>query len=99
MLDNIKGLLLPRLPGRHYKDRFHLGQQYLLPRQYHILQPEYYSCIEAYYVFFSNDINGLPRNLSVPAWVKDIGDGNIRNHYRGDVFLVKLAPEEVEENG
>lgn len=87
---------------RHYssltrQQLFHLRQRYLLDQRYHILQQQHSSCTGAYYVFYSYAIGDLPRNLYVPDWICDTGDGCYQTYY-GDVFLVKMAPHEYGEN-
>lgn len=57
-----------------------------------------------YYVFYSFAVDDLPENSSVPAWISDVGDtgdncDGIPRNYRGDVFLVKMAPHEHGEYG
>ncbi|KAB8272013.1 hypothetical protein BDV30DRAFT_212817 [Aspergillus minisclerotigenes] len=76
----------------------HLRQRHLLHQQFHILQQQQSSCAGAYYVFFSFAVDDLPENLSVPAWISHISNGDQR-HYRRDVFLVKMAPCEYGEDG
>ncbi|KAK3937268.1 hypothetical protein QBC46DRAFT_416608 [Diplogelasinospora grovesii] len=90
---------LLRSPQHHNrKQLLHLRQRYLLHQQYHILQQQHSSCTGAYYVFYSFTFDDLPKNLSVPPWISDIGDGDHRQ-YCGDVFLVKIAPHKYGEDG
>lgn len=51
-------------------------------------------------MFFSFARDDLPKNSSLPAWIRDIGDieDGIHRQYPGDVFLVKMAPHEYGEN-
>jgi hypothetical protein len=79
----------------------HLRQRYLLKQQYFVLPQHFSSCTGAYYMFFSFAGEYLPENLSLPAWVRDIGDFEDGTHrlYFGDIFFVKMAPHEHDENG
>jgi hypothetical protein len=65
------------------------------------LPQRYSSCTGAYYMFFSFAGDDLPKNSSLPVWIRDIGDveDSIHRQYPGDVFLVKMAPHEYEEKG
>jgi hypothetical protein len=40
-------------------------------------------------MFYSFDMDNLPRNRSVPAWIN-----REKSHWYGDDFLVKVAPYE-----
>ena len=86
-------------PWQHHsrEQLFRLKQRYLLDQKYHVLQQQHLSCVGAYYVFYSFDLDDLPKNMFVPAWVNDMGDG-VHYPYYGDVFLVKMAPHEYGEN-
>jgi hypothetical protein len=93
---------LLRIPQRfNRQQRFHLQQRYLLKQQYFVLPQHYSSCAGAYYMFFSFAGDDLPKNSSLPAWIRNIGDieDGIHRQYPGDVFLVKMAPHEYGENG
>lgn len=79
------------------EQRLHLRQRYLREQQHHILQPHQSVCAGAYYVFYSFALDDLPKNQFVPAWISDTGDGH-NSTYHGDVFLVKMAPQEYGEN-
>ncbi|KAF2809118.1 uncharacterized protein BDZ99DRAFT_389524 [Mytilinidion resinicola] len=70
-------------------------------QKFHLLQQHRSSCTGAYYVFFSFAVDDLPENLSVPAWIRgsSVNDIGIRDHFWGDVFLVKMAPHEYGEHG
>jgi hypothetical protein len=76
-------------------------QRQYVPQQHHLLHQHQLSCIGSYYAFYSFASDDLPKNLSVPAWISEIGsfgDG-IRSQYWGDVFLVKMASYEYGEYG
>jgi hypothetical protein len=75
----------------------HLRQRYFLDQQHHILQPHQSSCAGTYYVFYSFDVDTLSENKFVPDWLKDTDNGDHLTYY-GDVFLVKMAPQEYGEN-
>lgn len=51
-----------------------------------------------YYVFYSYASDDLPKNPAVPPWISDIGEGCHLPFY-GDVFLVKVALDEYNEDG
>jgi hypothetical protein len=72
----------------------HVRQQLFLPQERHLLQQHHLSCIGTYYVYASYDVDDLPNNSFVPAWISGGNHG-----YNGDVFLVKIAPHEFGENG
>jgi hypothetical protein len=76
----------------------HLRQRYLLDQQSYLLHQQHSSCVGTYYIFYSFDLDDLPKNSFVPTWIRDKGDG-IHLQYWGDVFLVKMAPHEYGENG
>jgi len=77
----------------HFRQRYLLNQRYLLLRQCPL------SFIGTYYVFYSFAADDLPKNSSVPTWISgDIGD-DFHRYYFGDVFLVKMAPQEYGEYG
>jgi hypothetical protein len=40
-------------------------------------------------------VDDLPQNEHAPSWIRDASDGS----FYGDVFLVKLAPQEKDDNG
>ena len=52
-------------------------------------------------MFFSFAVDDLPKNSSLPAWVRDVGDieDGIHREYFADVFFVKMAQHEYKENG
>jgi hypothetical protein len=62
-------------------------------QQHHLLPQRYFACIGAYYIFYSLDLDHLPQNAFVPDWIGKIGD---KGHqiYWGDVFVVKMSPQE-----
>ncbi|KAF2468686.1 uncharacterized protein BDR25DRAFT_230630 [Lindgomyces ingoldianus] len=77
--------------------RYWNSEQAWRQTQYHTLQHQHLSCVGAYYVFYSFDLDSLPRNMFVPAWVSEISDG-VHFSFHGDVFLVKMSPHEYGEN-
>lgn len=79
------------------EQHFHLLQRYLRDQQHYILPPHQSSCAGAYYVFYSFALDDLPRNHFVPTWITDTGE-RYNHAYYGDVFLVKMAPQEYGEN-
>jgi hypothetical protein len=91
-----KEMLSGRRP-KTYDEVLHLRQRYFCPQQYHVLQPDQASCAGTYYVFYSFAVDDLPRNSSVPRWLGN-PEGNCVN-WCGDVFIVKVAPQEKDEHG
>ena len=79
------------------EQHLHLRQRYLREQQHHILQLHLSSYAGAYYVFYSFAHEILPKIQYVPTWISDTGDGDNMSYY-GDVFLVKMAPDEYGEN-
>ena len=71
-----------------------MSERLYLPQEHCLLQQHQLSCIGTYYVYSSYDVDDLPNNSYVPAWISGGNHG-----YNGDVFLVKIAPHEFEENG
>jgi hypothetical protein len=67
-------------------------------QQHHLLPQRYCSCICAYYVYYSFDVDHLQLNAFVPDWIGKIADG-IQQRYWGDVFVVKMSPQEHGPNG
>jgi hypothetical protein len=67
-------------------------------QQHHLLPQRYSSCIGAYYVYYSFDVDHLPRNAFVPDWIGKIGD-EFPQKYCGDVFVVKMGPQEYGPYG
>ncbi len=53
------------------------------------------SCNGIYYVFYSFAMDDLPENKHIPSWI----GGEERHVWYGDVFIVKMAPSEVDEHG
>ena len=94
--NDLQRLLLSQQPTN--QQLLHLRQRYLVDQQYCILQQQYSSCAGGYYVIYSYALDDLPLNPAVPAWISNTGNGGNLPYY-GDVFLVKVAPEEYEENG
>ena len=94
---DLQRLLVSPQP-RTDREQIHLRQRYLVSQQYHVLRQQHASCIGGYYVFYSFAVDDLPKNPSVPAWISDMGHGGHHQHYHGDVFIIKLAPHEYEEN-
>ncbi|KAF2685145.1 hypothetical protein K458DRAFT_20782 [Lentithecium fluviatile CBS 122367] len=79
---------LPSLP--HPWTECALLQRLRVPTHRGVLPKHDASCAGVYYVFYSFDCDDLPRNEYVPKWLSD-GAGHI---YLGDVFVVKMAPNE-----
>ena len=77
----------------HREQLLHFRQRLYLPQEHHLLQEHHLSCIGTYYVYYSFDVDDLPENSFVPAW---ISGGN--HAYYGDVFLVKMAPHEFGQS-
>jgi hypothetical protein len=73
-------------------------RQLFLEQQHHLLPQRYSSCIGAYYVYYSFDLDHLPLNAFVPDWIGKIGDRN-QQQYWGDVFVVKMGPQEYGPHG
>jgi hypothetical protein len=90
--DHLKELLYSR--GHIDRQRhYHLSQRYLLHQRYHFLPQPFYSCTGTYYVMFCFLSNELPLNPFVPTWIKELENGCCLLYY-GDVFVVKMAPQE-----
>jgi hypothetical protein len=71
-----------------------LRQQLHLPQEHRALQEPHLSCTGTYYVFYSFEVDELPQNLFVPAWLSgDHGHG-----YYGDVFVVKVGLHELGQD-
>jgi hypothetical protein len=51
-------------------------RQLVLEQQHHLLPQRYSSCIGAYYVYYSFDLDHLTLNAFVPDWIRKIGDKN-----------------------
>jgi hypothetical protein len=79
------------------KNRTYLSQRHLLEHQYHTLHAHQSSCAGSYYVYHSYSTENV-LNLSVPTWISE-PEGSRLGQYRGDVFIVKMAPEEVGAQG
>ena len=79
----------------------HLRQRYLHRQHTYILQQQHYSCVGAYWLFYSFAADDLPKNSYLPTWILDYGDYNnaFPYEYSGDVFIVKMARLETEEHG
>ncbi|KAF2120925.1 hypothetical protein BDV96DRAFT_565904 [Lophiotrema nucula] len=77
-------------PDLLYRQR----QRQLQDQSCHVLRQQHSSCAGAYYLFYSFAIDDLPENTHVPAWMREG-----RGRCLGDVFLVKLAPQEFGEHG
>jgi hypothetical protein len=73
-------------------------RQLFVDQQHHLLPQRYSSCIGAYYVYYSFDVDHLPLNAFVPDWIGKIGDKN-QQRYWGDVFVVKMGPQEYGPYG
>jgi hypothetical protein len=73
-------------------------RQLFWDQQHHLLPQRYSSCIGAYYVYYSFDVYHLPQNAFVPDWIGKIGD-KIQQQYWGDVFVVKMGPQEYGPYG
>jgi hypothetical protein len=73
-------------------------RQLFLEQQHHLLPQHYSSCIGAYYVYYSFDVDHLPLNAFVPDWIGKIGD-KTQQRYWGDVFIVKMGPQEYGPYG
>lgn len=52
--------------------------------------------LDVYYILYSFGVDGLPQNTSASAWIRNLGDGHYMA-YRGDVFIVKMAGIESDE--
>ncbi|KFY99561.1 hypothetical protein V498_00668 [Pseudogymnoascus sp. VKM F-4517 (FW-2822)] len=98
---HLQHLLQPRLYPLSQEQRFHLQQRYLLKQEYFILPERFTGCKGAYYMFFSFAADDMPMNEGLPSWIRDVGEvvDSFHRLYPGDVFLVKMAPEEIGENG
>jgi hypothetical protein len=68
-------------------------RQLFFEQQHHLLPQRYSSCIGAYYVYYSLDVDHLPLNAFVPDWTRTVGDKTARQYW-GDVFIVKMGPHE-----
>lgn len=75
-----------------------LNQRYRCDQRYYLLKKRQASCAGAYYVLYTFDLDNLPRNGSVPAWMRTTESGLINGCF-GDVFVVKMAEEEHGEHG
>ncbi|PTB56688.1 hypothetical protein M431DRAFT_506452 [Trichoderma harzianum CBS 226.95] len=77
----------------------HLRQRYLLPQQRFFVQQHntYHYCLGTYYVFCSFAVDDLPVNKFVPRWIEE--DAHSPYRYFGDVFVVKISPDEVGQDG
>ncbi|KAK7986941.1 hypothetical protein PG988_001929 [Apiospora saccharicola] len=72
----------------------HLKQRYLCPEQDYVLQQqEHVPYAGTYYIFCSNAVDDLPQNHFVPGWLQ------YTRSYWGDVFIVKMASQDFDENG
>ncbi|KAM0257757.1 hypothetical protein ACHAQJ_004208 [Trichoderma viride] len=91
--DDLKKLL--RFTQLTQKELLHLRQRYLLHQQYRVIQQQHDSCTGAYYVFRSFAVDHLPNNPFVPPTIS----GSNHCRYFGDVFVVKISPQEYGENG
>jgi hypothetical protein len=79
----------------------HLGQRQrqLSGEQFHhLIHHRYAACVGPFYVFYSWALNDLPENVHVPAWVCNVDVHVPRRHF-GDVFIVKMSPQEHAPNG
>ncbi|KKP04499.1 hypothetical protein THAR02_03384 [Trichoderma harzianum] len=98
--DDLKNLL--RQPQRLSREQMlHLRQRHLLPQQRFFAQQHnhYHYCLGAYYVFYSFAVDDLPVNKFVPRWIEENNDAHIPHRYFGDVFIVKISPDEVGQDG
>ncbi|KAK4067729.1 hypothetical protein Trihar35433_6289 [Trichoderma harzianum] len=79
----------------------HLRQRYLLPQQRFFVQQHntYRYCLGTYYVFYSFAVDDLPINKFVPRWIEEEIDAHSSLCYFGDVFIVKISPGEVGQDG
>ncbi|PKK46983.1 hypothetical protein CI102_7911, partial [Trichoderma harzianum] len=57
----------------------------------------YHYCLGTYYVFCSFAVDDLPVNKFVPRWIEE--DAHSPYRYFGDVFVVKISPDEVGQDG
>jgi len=78
------------------REHLHLRQRHLLYQRYFVLRLEQQSCAGTYYLFYSLAVDDLPQNSNAPRWFRD---ASFEGTFHGDLFLVKLAPEEKGENG
>ncbi|KAL7912921.1 hypothetical protein GGI35DRAFT_441479 [Trichoderma velutinum] len=84
-----------------WEQRLHLQQRHLLPQQRFFVRQynQYHCCLGAYYVFYSFAGEDLPINKFVPRWIEDNNHPDLPHYYRGDVFLVKISPDEFGQDG
>jgi hypothetical protein len=73
-------------------------RQLFFEQQHHLLPQLYSSCIGTYYVYYSLDVDHLPLNAFVPDWIGTVGDKAPRLYW-GDVFVVKMGPQEYGPYG
>lgn len=96
---DVRKLLLPTLHRLNQEEMFRLRQRNFHDQRYWVLQPQYQSsCAGAYYVFYPFDVDGLPENEHVPAWVREVKTGHYVGFW-GDLFIVRLGPREHEADG
>ncbi|KAJ4858943.1 hypothetical protein T069G_07210 [Trichoderma breve] len=98
--DDLKSLLrAPQCLSR--EQLLHLRQRHLLPQQrFFVPQHDgYHYCLGTYYVFYSFAVDDLPINKFVPLWIEENNDPLIPHRYFGDVFVVKISPDEVGQDG
>jgi hypothetical protein len=50
------------------------SSNFFFEQQHHLLPQRYSSCIGAYYVYYSLDVDHLPLNAFVPDWIGTVGD-------------------------
>ncbi|KAM6477909.1 hypothetical protein HDV62DRAFT_199055 [Trichoderma sp. SZMC 28011] len=79
----------------------HLRQRYILPQQRFLVQQHntYHYCLGTYYVFYSFAVDDLPVNKFVPRWIEEDINPHSPYRYFGDVFVVKISPDEVGQDG
>ncbi|KAL7953555.1 hypothetical protein V8C34DRAFT_296692 [Trichoderma compactum] len=98
--DDLKKLLLQ--PQRLSREQMlHLRQRHLLPQQRFFVQQlnHHRYCLGAYYVFYSFAVDDLPINKFVPSWIEENNHAHFPHRYFGDVFVVKISPDEVGQDG
>ncbi|QYT01234.1 hypothetical protein H0G86_008280 [Trichoderma simmonsii] len=93
--------------------RFDLQKDGRVPLSQHLQQTEdlkslrffvqqhdtYRYCLGTYYVFYSFAVDDLPINKFVPRWIEEEIDAHSSLCYFGDVFIVKISPGEVGQDG
>ncbi|KAK0616547.1 hypothetical protein B0T14DRAFT_568141 [Immersiella caudata] len=83
------------LPPMDEREGLHVRQRYCSPKKYFILQPEQRQCAGAYYAFYSFALDDLVQNMGVAGWIVNASDGP----FFGNAFLMKLVPQEKDEDG